>query len=72
MSSYFRRPEMVNGRGFRCYNCGKTLTLKLDGNDYEIRFKCPRCKAKITVIMNEPVTWKKTKKEEDTVASATS
>lgn len=61
MGSYFRRPEMMNGKGLRCYNCGKLLAIKLEGSNYEVRMKCPRCKAKIKIEMSEPIDWKKKK-----------
>jgi len=64
MGSYFRRPEMVEGKGLRCYNCGKLLAIKLDGSNYEVRMRCPRCKAKIKIEMLEPIDWKKKKEEE--------
>lgn len=71
MGSYFRRPEMVNGKGFRCYNCGKLLTIKLQGSDYVVVLRCPRCKAKIKVEMNEPVVWKRQKEEQEPSVSST-
>lgn len=59
MSSYFRTPEMVTGKGFRCYNCGHQLAVKIDGNAYVVELVCRKCKAFIRVKMNEPVPWKK-------------
>ena len=56
--AYFRTPQMMEGKGFRCYNCGKLLAVKLDGSEYEVEFKCPRCKAFIRVKMREKVPWK--------------
>lgn len=55
MSHYFRTPEMQSGGPFRCYNCNKKLAIKMQGNDYVIQLRCPRCKAFITVKMNEPI-----------------
>ncbi len=57
MTQYFRRPEMVEGKGFRCYNCGKLLAVKMTGDRYSIHFKCPRCHAYVIVRMGEPPPW---------------
>lgn len=56
MVSYFRTPEMQNGRGFRCPNCGKLLAVMLRGS-LVVEFSCGRCKAHITCQMKEPVEW---------------
>lgn len=67
MGNYFRRPEMMEGRGFRCYNCGKMLALKVEGSNYEIKLLCPRCKARIKLEMREPLGWKKKPENKDEV-----
>ena len=53
--TYYRKPEMVTGGEFRCYNCGKFLIKKLSGTVYEITLTCPRCKAHIVVTCKEPI-----------------
>lgn len=56
MTQYFRTKEMIEGTGFRCYNCGKKLLEKIEGS-YKVYLKCPRCHAEIIIKMNEPVEW---------------
>ncbi|MCL6542087.1 MAG: hypothetical protein K6T87_16140 [Roseiflexus sp.] len=55
-ANYFRTPEMQTGKGFRCFNCGKLLAVKLRGN-FEVSFRCPRCKAYIFIKMGEKIPW---------------
>lgn len=55
MGKYFRTPEMTRGGPFRCYNCGDQLIQHLEGGDYVLRLRCPRCKAAIVLTMREPV-----------------
>lgn len=62
MTNYFRTPNMQLGKGFRCYNCGKLLAVKLRGQ-YEVSFRCPRCKAYIFVKMGEKLPWAEETKE---------
>jgi phage FluMu protein Com len=62
MTNYFRTPQMQSGKGFRCFNCGKLLAVKLRG-EYEVSFRCPRCKAYLFVKMGEKIPWAETKQE---------
>lgn len=76
MGSYFRSPEMHSGEGFRCYNCGKKLAIKISGSNYFVMLHCPKCKALISIRMKEPVNWKGEsnlpKKEEKNVNNVSS
>jgi phage FluMu protein Com len=64
VANYFRTPEMQTGKGFRCFNCGKLLAVKLRG-DLEVSFRCPRCKAYIFVKMGEKIPWANEKPKEE-------
>lgn len=64
MGNYFRTPEMMSGKGFRCFNCGKMLAVKLKGQCV-VAFNCPRCKAYIFIKMREAVPWAPRKEEEE-------
>ncbi len=55
MGNFFQSPAMDGERPFLCYNCGKKLISSLTGDDYRIDLYCPRCKAKISVRLPEPV-----------------
>ncbi len=54
MADYMRRPEMMEGGPFHCYNCGRKLAVKVRGSALELQFICPRCHAYIFIKMNEP------------------
>ena len=69
IGNYFRSPEMMSGRGFRCFNCGKLLAVKLKGQ-CAVAFSCPRCKAYIFVKMKEPLPWAPRKEEEEKTPKA--
>lgn len=73
MGTYFRTSEMVTGGPFRCYNCGKSLISKVEGEGYRLKLFCPRCKASIIVDMREKLPYEKTKDqaEREGVQSAT-
>jgi DNA-directed RNA polymerase subunit RPC12/RpoP len=58
MTTYFRTPEMQNGGPFKCFNCGKTLAIKLGGDKLSAEFKCKRCKAYILIKVGEEIPWK--------------
>ena len=58
MPQYYRTAAMQEGGLFKCFNCDKTLAIKLKGNCF-VQFFCPRCHAFITVKMREPVNWSK-------------
>lgn len=64
MVSYFTTPEWQNGRGFRCYACGKLLAVKLRGQ-YSVSFRCPRCKSYIFIKSVQPLPWLDKNKEQD-------
>ncbi len=66
MGNYFRSPEMMSGKGFRCQNCGKLLAVKLKG-PCVVAFNCPRFKAYIFIKMKEAVPWAPRKEEEKTI-----
>ncbi len=55
MAKYFRTVEMSRGGPFRCYNCGAELIQHLEGGDYVLRLRCPRCKTSIILTLREPV-----------------
>ena len=52
---YFRTSEMSDGGPFKCYNCNKTLLIKVSGDRYRIDMKCPRCKAFVHIHMKEQI-----------------
>jgi phage FluMu protein Com len=47
---------MQSGRGFRCFNCGKLLAVKLRGK-FSVAFRCPRCKSYLFLKTGEPIPW---------------
>lgn len=55
MGKYFATSEMNGERPFLCYNCGKQLISNLNGTDYTIDLRCPRCKAEIHLCLREPI-----------------
>lgn len=63
-ANYFRTPQMQSGKGFRCFNCGKLLAVKLRGQ-YSVSFRCPRCKAYIFVKTSEAIPWAEQEKKEE-------
>jgi len=55
MGSHFQTGEMEGEKPFRCYNCNKQLLVNINGSDYTIDLTCPRCKAKITMELRNPI-----------------
>lgn len=47
---------MEEGGEFKCYNCGATLIAKIGGTNYKIFLHCHRCKAAITIKMQQPLS----------------
>jgi DNA-directed RNA polymerase subunit RPC12/RpoP len=56
MSKFYRTEEMEEGGEFKCYNCGATLIAKIGGTNYKIFLHCHRCKAAITIKMQQPLS----------------
>ncbi len=61
--SYFRTKQMERGGPFHCFNCGKKLTIKVTGTEYELRLKCPRCKTYFFIKCNEKIPFIKPKEQ---------
>lgn len=55
MSKYFRTPQAMGERPFRCPICNKIVAIFLTGSSYEICMRCNRCKSTIIVACNEEI-----------------
>jgi len=53
-SVYYRTPEMMGEKNFRCHNCGKMFIKDITGI-YTMKLVCPRCKTEITVKTKERI-----------------
>lgn len=63
MSVYYRTPKMVEGTPFKCFNCNKTLAIRVQGSAYELDMVCPRCKTEIKIKCHEIVPFKTSSEE---------
>lgn len=52
---YFRTPEMLGTKPFRCYNCNALMIRHFVGSCYEIGLECRRCKCEIYVKCKESI-----------------